>query len=228
MGLTSQRAGGRGAYDKFRSRSSSPSATRPGGGRGSAGASCPARPRPPDSNAPKYLNSPATPLFDKSRTLYLIERARGEMRKADQAVLVEGYTDALMAHQAGFENVVASPGHGAHARPGGAHRPLRPRDRPGLRRRPGRPARRLDRRGGAVPADRRCWRPRRRASRSRDVRVARLPEGKDPDEVIRDNPDLWREAIRTAQPIIEFLIDYYATAIRRAHAGGASATRWRR
>jgi hypothetical protein len=44
------------------------------------------------------------------------------------------------------------------------------------------------------------------------VRVARLPEGKDPDEVIRETPDLWREAIRTAQPIIEFLIDYYATA----------------
>jgi DNA primase len=46
------------------------------------------------------------------------------------------------------------------------------------------------------------------------VRVARLPEGKDPDEVIRDQPDLWREAIRTAQPIIEFLIDYYATAYK--------------
>jgi DNA primase len=44
------------------------------------------------------------------------------------------------------------------------------------------------------------------------VRVARLPEGKDPDEVIRETPDLWREAIRTAQPIIEFLIDYYATS----------------
>jgi len=44
------------------------------------------------------------------------------------------------------------------------------------------------------------------------VRVARLPEGKDPDEVIRDTPDLWRESIRTAQPIVEFLIDYYATA----------------
>ena len=44
------------------------------------------------------------------------------------------------------------------------------------------------------------------------VRVARLPEGKDPDEVIREQPDLWREAVRTAQPIIEFLIDYYATS----------------
>ena len=44
--------------------------------------------------------------------------------------------------------------HGADARPGGGDRPLRPRDRPRLRRRPGRPARRFDRRRGAVPADR--------------------------------------------------------------------------
>ena len=59
---------------------------------------------------PKYLNSPATPLFDKSRTLYLIDRAKAPIRKGGQAVIVEGYTDALMAHQAGFENVVASLG----------------------------------------------------------------------------------------------------------------------
>ncbi len=54
------------------------------------------------------------------------------------------------------------------------------------------------------------------------VRVARLPEGKDPDEVIRDSPDLWREAIRTAQPIIEFLIDYYATSFDVRTARGKS------
>src|SRR6266513_4130637 len=59
---------------------------------------------------PKYLNSPATPLFDKSRTLYLIDKAKGPIRKSTQAVIVEGYTDALMAHQAGFDNVVASLG----------------------------------------------------------------------------------------------------------------------
>src|SRR5213078_3170170 len=59
---------------------------------------------------PKYLNSPATPLFDKSRTLYLIDRAKSAVRKSGQAVIVEGYTDALMAHQAGFDTVVASLG----------------------------------------------------------------------------------------------------------------------
>ena len=62
------------------------------------------------ATGPKYLNSPATPLFDKSRTLYLIDKAKGPIRKTGQAVIVEGYTDALMAHQAGFDNVVASLG----------------------------------------------------------------------------------------------------------------------
>ena len=61
-------------------------------------------------HGPKYLNSPATPLFDKSRTLYLIDKAKAPIRKSSQAVIVEGYTDALMAHQAGFDNVVASLG----------------------------------------------------------------------------------------------------------------------
>src|SRR4029079_6731681 len=59
---------------------------------------------------PKYLNTPGTPLFDKSRSLYLIGEAKGAMRKSGQAVIAEGYTDALMAHQAGFDNVVASLG----------------------------------------------------------------------------------------------------------------------
>jgi DNA primase len=209
VGLTSQRAGGRGAYDKFRSRVIFPIRDASGAAVGIGGRILPGQ--APDSNAPKYLNSPATPLFDKSRTLYLIERARGEMRKEDQAVLVEGYTDALMAHQAGFSNVVASLGTaltpaqvaliaryareivlaydvdpaGQHAGSiGGAE---------------------LYKLIGLLAAEG-------TGVEITNVRVARLPDGKDPDEVIRDNPDLWRESIRTAQPIIEFLIDYYATA----------------
>jgi DNA primase len=127
VGLTSQRQGGRGAYDKFRSRVIFPIRDAAGNAVGIGGRILPAAKGAAsavdaaadagaheavthDAGAPKYLNSPATALFDKSRTLYLIERARGEMRRSEEAVLVEGYTDALMAHQAGFENVVASLG----------------------------------------------------------------------------------------------------------------------
>ena len=125
-----------------------------------------------DGSAPKYLNSPATALFDKSRTLYLIERARDEMRRRDEAVLVEGYTDALMAHQAGFENVVASLGTALTPGPGRGHHPLRQEHRPRLRRRPGRPARGQHRRRGAVQADRRA---RGRGDGHRDNERARCP-----------------------------------------------------
>jgi len=209
VGLTSARPNGRGSYDKFRARVIFPIRDATGAAVGIGGRVLPGDAH--DSNAPKYLNSPATALFDKSRTLYLIERARNEIRRGDQAVLVEGYTDALMAHQAGFENVVASLGTaltpaqvaliaryareivlaydvdpaGQHAGSiGGAE---------------------LFRLIGALAAEE-------TGVEITRVRVARLPEGKDPDEVIRDQPDLWREAIRTAQPIIEFLIDYYATS----------------
>ena len=219
VGLTGVRPNGRGAYDKFRSRVIFPIRDASGAAVGIGGRVLPGAAAATDSNAPKYLNSPATVLFDKSRTLYLIERARGEIRKQDEAVLVEGYTDALMAHQAGFENVVASLGTaltpaqvaviaryareivlaydvdpaGQHAGSiGGAE---------------------LFRLIGALAAEE-------TGVEITRVRVARLPEGKDPDEVIRETPDLWREAVRTAQPIMLFLIDYYAKAFNVRTAEG--------
>ncbi|MEO7718788.1 MAG: DNA primase [Capsulimonas sp.] len=59
---------------------------------------------------PKYWNSPETPAFVKSRTLYGLWRARKAIAERGQAVIVEGYTDVVAAHQAGFENVIATLG----------------------------------------------------------------------------------------------------------------------
>ncbi len=58
----------------------------------------------------KYINSPATPLFDKSNTLYGLEQARHQIVSTGTAVVVEGYTDVIMAHQFGCSNVVATLG----------------------------------------------------------------------------------------------------------------------
>ncbi len=58
----------------------------------------------------KYINSPTTPLFDKSNTLYGLEQARHEIVATGTAVIVEGYTDVIMAHQYGCNNVVATLG----------------------------------------------------------------------------------------------------------------------
>jgi DNA primase len=59
---------------------------------------------------PKYLNSPQTALFDKSRTLFGLDMARRAIRDEDRVVIVEGYMDVMQAHQAGFANVVAQMG----------------------------------------------------------------------------------------------------------------------
>ncbi len=68
-----------------------------------------ARALDPDDN-PKYLNSPQTPLFDKGATLFGLHMARRTIRESETAVIVEGYMDAIQAHQAGFTNVVAQMG----------------------------------------------------------------------------------------------------------------------
>ena len=59
-----------------------------------------------DGSEPKYLNSPETPLFSKGRTLYAIDRAKTALREDRKAIIVEGYMDAVMAHQHGVRNVV--------------------------------------------------------------------------------------------------------------------------
>jgi len=61
-------------------------------------------------NQPKYWNSPETPLFSKGREMYGLWRARKAIAAREQAVVVEGYTDVIACHQAGFENVVATLG----------------------------------------------------------------------------------------------------------------------
>jgi len=63
-----------------------------------------------DDNGAKYLNSPTTVLFDKSNSLYGLEQARHEIVSTGTAVVVEGYTDCIMAHQFGCGNVVAALG----------------------------------------------------------------------------------------------------------------------
>ncbi len=63
-----------------------------------------------EENSPKYINSPQTSIYDKSRTLFGLFQARNSIRQHEECFLVEGYTDVISMHQAGIENVVASSG----------------------------------------------------------------------------------------------------------------------
>jgi DNA primase len=63
-----------------------------------------------DADEPKYLNSPESPLFNKSRTLFGLPIARDAIRKSGRAVVVEGYTDVIACHQAGLAHVVGTLG----------------------------------------------------------------------------------------------------------------------
>lgn len=103
-GLIKKRKSGNGFYDVFRDRVMIPIADSQGRliSFGSRTLN--------DEDRPKYLNSPETPLFDKSKTLFLLDRARNTISKEDRAIVVEGYFDAIALHTVGITNVVASLG----------------------------------------------------------------------------------------------------------------------
>jgi DNA primase len=210
-GLVARRRGSRGgAYDLFRGRIIFPIRDASGNATGLGGRIVGAESSSQDGrdSGPKYLNSPATLLFDKSRTLYLIDRAKGPIRKQGVAVLVEGNTDALMAHQEGFDNVVGTLGTALTA----AQIELVTRYAPRIAL-----AYDIDPAGrgaaafGASELSALVGEAQRRGTeRLTDVTVVRLPEGKDPDEVMRDAPAVWRDATERPEPIMEYIIDSHA------------------
>lgn len=102
-GLIIPRQGDRGYYDRFRDRLMIPIHDLQGRVIGFGG-------RALGDEQPKYLNSPETELFDKGKTLFALDKARGEIAKQDQAIVVEGYFDVIALHAAGITNVVASLG----------------------------------------------------------------------------------------------------------------------
>jgi DNA primase len=210
-GLLSRRQGRRGFYDRFRGRIIFPIRDASGNPTGLGGRIIGAQQAGEGARdqGPKYLNSPATPLFDKSRTLYLIDRAKSAIRKSGVAVLVEGNTDALMAHQQGFENVVGTLG--TALTPAQIELVTRYAPRIAL-------AYDVDAAGqgaaafGAQELSALIGEIERSPHRGRltDVGVVRLPDGRDPDEVMRDEPEAWRAATDSPQPIMEYLIDTFA------------------
>jgi DNA primase len=175
-----------GHYDRFRARIMFPVRDPRGRAQGFG-----ARALRPDTK-PKYLNSPEGELYRKSRTLYGIDRARGPIAKAGRAVVVEGYTDVLAAHQAGIEQAVGVMGTA-----------ITPEQLQHL-------ARYTEEVVLALDADRSGRAAMLRAqrvagSRKLHLRVAAMPAGEDPAEMIAaGDADKLRGLIEGAMPLPEF------------------------
>ena len=163
---------------------------------------------------PKFLNSPETPIFSKGRLLYGLDRARKPIRAADQAVIVEGYLDVIALHQAGYENVVSPMGTALtedqlrllkkfsrnivlalDPDTAGQKAVLR-----GLE-----AARQAMDREGEFGFDARGL-LRNEARLQADLRVASMPDGLDPDEIVARDKDEWKRLIENAKPIVEHVM----------------------
>lgn len=142
----------------------------------------------------KYVNSPETALFKKSRTLYGLDRAKSAIRKADCILLVEGQFDLILAHQSGLPFAVALSGTA-----------LTPEHLSLL----GRFSKRLVL---ALDADAAGIRSGLKSALMAigagfDVKVPTFPFGKDPADVAKENPELLKAAVRTSKTAVEFFLD---------------------
>ncbi len=187
-----------GAYDYFRNRLMIPIRDERGRVIGFG-----ARALAADDN-PKYLNSPQTPLFDKSHVLFGLDRAKRAIRDGETAVIVEGYMDAIQAHQAGYLNVVAQMGTAL--------------TEPQLKALTPRYAQRiimaLDSDAAGQNATMRSLEVARQVLTADyagklavDLRILQVPGAKDPDDLLREDPALWPDLVDAAMPVAEYVIE---------------------
>lgn len=177
--------------------------------------------------SPKYLNSPQTPLFEKGSVLYGLDRALSDIRGQGQAVVVEGYFDVLVAHQHGFHNVVASMGTAVTLRQvalfKGATASL---------------VLALDADAAGDEATLRAIQVARDSLErvslptpdwlgastrlQAEIRVAPLPPGQDPDDVISRSPQEWQRLVAEALPLMDYLIQAITSRLDLSQPQGRS------
>ena len=180
---------------------------------------------------PKYLNSPQTEVFDKGHLLFGLDLARRHIREAREAVIVEGYMDVMQGWQAGYKNMVAQMGTALtgdqlrllkrstkrfilalDADAAGQNATMRSlqvaRDTLDRDYETHFDARGLVQHEGRLQAD---------------IRIVTLPEGNDPDQIIRQDPQAWPKLLAAAQPIVAYVIDIATRDLDMNDAKGKSA-----
>ena len=147
-----------------------------------------------DGKSAKYLNSPDTVLFNKSNVLYGIDKAKQDIRIKNYTIVVEGQMDLILSHQAGTRNTVAVSGTA-----------LTP-DHLGI-------VKRLS--NNIILAFDSDNAGRKAATRSAviaiglgmDVKIAEMRGGKDPADLVMENPELWKDVLRKSSPVVEWEIN---------------------
>lgn len=142
----------------------------------------------------KYINSPQTMIYDKSKILFGLNKAKAEIKKLDLAIIVEGQMDAITAHQHGFKNVIASSGTALT------------KEQVALLKRYSRNialAFDMDE-AGNLAAERGIAQA---MGAEMNIKVVELSGSKDPDECIKQNPDEWRNAVTQAKPMMRYYFD---------------------
>ncbi len=147
-----------------------------------------------DPKAPKYLNSPETKLFVKSETLYGLHKAKSDIRKKDYTILVEGQMDILMCHQVGFTNTVASSGTAFTS----MHLEK-------LKRLSNKIILGFDSDNAGFEAAKKSATL--ALSMGMEVKIADIPKGEDPAELIRKDIEKWKDTLRNAKHLIDFHLD---------------------
>ena len=222
----------RGGYDRFRARLMFPIRDERGHVVGFGGRAMPSSEQgASDAAGAKYINTPQTPLFDKSGLLYALDRAKEAIRREREVIVVEGYMDAIAAHQHGMTNVVASMGTALTERQirtlerfkakillaldadaagiEATLRALKEAEAAGAVR-----AASASAHPTALPKEEFSERSRqwsRNALKRAAVTFYVVPlSGKDPDEMIRAERDAWDEAVANAKPFTDHLFDVLA------------------
>ena len=188
-----------GYYDRFRNRIMFPIADANGhvvgfGGRIYDDAQKNNNPENKEETAPaKYINTPQTPLYDKSAVLYAFDKAKMAIRKENNCVVVEGYMDAIMAHQAGTAHAVAVSGTA-----------LTNHQLTLLRRLCDNISMSFDMDMAGELATRRSIDL--ALEMGFDVRALSLPSGKDPADLIAKDVAMWRSTVEGAVDIISYFL----------------------
>jgi len=142
----------------------------------------------------KYINSPQTMLYDKSKILFGLDKAKFSIKQKDEAIVMEGQMDVITAHQHDFTNVVASSGTA-----------LTSEQIKLLKRYTSNIILSFDQdSAGEAAAERGIWVM---AGEDISAKIIELPKGKDPDEYIRENFRAWQEAVSKAKPMMAYFFD---------------------